>query len=122
MPRLYADEQFPRKVSELLRTMGHDVLTVQEAGNANLGIPDEEVLAFAVSDNRAVITLNRQDFIRLHRANPVHSGIIACTNDTHRERMAIRINEAMSDDKPLRVYAAEEPLQGKLIRVVRPAS
>lgn len=38
MVRIYADEQFPRIVSELLRTMGHDVLTVQEAGNANLGI------------------------------------------------------------------------------------
>jgi ribosomal 30S subunit maturation factor RimM len=47
MARLYADEQFPGMVSELLRTMKHDVLTVQEAGNANLGIPDEEVLAFA---------------------------------------------------------------------------
>ncbi len=43
MARLYADEQFPRTVSELLRTMGHDVLTVQEAGNNNLGIPDENV-------------------------------------------------------------------------------
>lgn len=32
MARLYADEQFPQKVSELLRKMGHDVLTVQEAG------------------------------------------------------------------------------------------
>jgi hypothetical protein len=29
--------------------MGHDVLTVQEAGNANLGIPDDQVLAFAIS-------------------------------------------------------------------------
>ncbi len=48
MVRLYSDEQFPKIVSELLRTMGHDVLTVQEAGNANLGIPDEQVLAFAV--------------------------------------------------------------------------
>lgn len=43
MARLYADEMFPQQVSELLRTMGHDVLTVQEAGNANLGIPDDEV-------------------------------------------------------------------------------
>lgn len=50
MARLYADEQFPRLVSELLRTMGHDVLTVQEAGNDNLGIPDEDVLAFAVKN------------------------------------------------------------------------
>jgi hypothetical protein len=44
MARLYADEQFPRLVSELFRTIGHDVLTVQEAGNDNLDIPDEDVL------------------------------------------------------------------------------
>ena len=54
MAQLYADEQFPRAVSQLLRNMGHDVLTVQEAGNANLGIPDDQVLAFAISNNRAV--------------------------------------------------------------------
>jgi predicted nuclease of predicted toxin-antitoxin system len=113
MARLYADEQFPRAVSEMLRTIGHDVLTVQEAGNANLGIPDEDVLAFAVGDNRAVVTLNRQDFIRLHRVNSEHFGIVVCTNDTDRLRMATRIDEAI---------AAEESLQGKLIRVVRPAS
>jgi predicted nuclease of predicted toxin-antitoxin system len=113
MARLYADEQFPREVSELLRTMGHDVLTVQEAGNANLGIPDEDVLAFAISDNRAVVTLNRQDFIRLHRATSNHFGIIVCTNDTDRTRMATRIDQAI---------ATHESLQGKLIRVMRPAS
>ncbi len=113
MARLYADEQFPRSVSELLWTMGHDVLTVQEAGNANLGIPDEDVLAFAIADNRAVITLNRQDFIRLHRLNTEIFGIIVCTNDTDRQRMATRINEAI---------ASQESLEGKLIRVVRPTS
>ena len=69
MARLYADEQFPRQVSELLQEMGHDVLTVQQAGKDNLGIPDEEVLTFAIRENRAVITLNRRDFIRLHRAS-----------------------------------------------------
>lgn len=113
MARLYADEQFPREVSELLQTMGHDILTVQEAGNVNLGIPDEEVLAFAVSDNRIVLTLNRQDFMRLHKAKPNHIGIVVCTNDTNRTRMATRISAAIT---------AEEPLLGKLICVVRPAS
>lgn len=112
MARLYSDEQFPKIVSELLRTMGHDVLTVQEAGNANLGIPDDQVLAFAINDKRSVITLNREDFIRLHRANSEHTGIIVCTNDTLRPRMATRINEAI---------AHQEPLSGKLIRVVRPS-
>lgn len=113
MACLYADEMFPRKVSELLRTMGHNVLTVQEAGKANLGIPDDEVLAFAISDNRTVLTLNRQDFIKLHKSSPEHLGIIVCTNDTDRSRMATRINEAINP---------EEPLTGKLIRVVRPTS
>ncbi len=40
MARLYADEQFPRETVLILRTLGHDVLTVQEAGKANQKIPD----------------------------------------------------------------------------------
>ncbi len=48
MARLYADEQYPYPVVELLRVLGHDVLTVQEAGKANQKIPDSDVLAFAL--------------------------------------------------------------------------
>ena len=59
MARLYADEHFPRQVVQKLRSLGHDILTVQEAGNA--GLPDEDVLAFAISDNRAVLTESIQD-------------------------------------------------------------
>jgi predicted nuclease of predicted toxin-antitoxin system len=106
------DEQFPKVVSGILRTMGHDVLTVQEAGNGNLGIPDEDVLSFAISDNRAVVTINRYDFIRLHRTGIEHYGIVVCTNDPDRPRMAARLDEAIT---------GQESLQGKLIRVVRPA-
>ena len=88
MARFYADEQYPLPVVQFLRTFGHDVLTVQEAGNAGIKIPDEEVLAFVTNDNRAVLTLNRTDFIRLHRKNPDHAGIIACSNDRNFERLA----------------------------------
>jgi hypothetical protein len=35
MANLYADEQFPRPVVEFLRNFGHNVLTTQEAGQAN---------------------------------------------------------------------------------------
>ena len=49
MARLYADEQFPRSVVELLRELGHDVLTVQEAGCR--ADADPQVLAFARSEN-----------------------------------------------------------------------
>jgi hypothetical protein len=37
MARLYADEQYPYPVVEFLRALGHDVLTVQEAGRQSSG-------------------------------------------------------------------------------------
>ena len=111
MARFYADEHFPLAVVEFLRAMGHDVLTVQGAGNANLGIPDENVLAFAISQERAILTWNRQHFVRLHRVQPEHTGIIVCSKDINWERQAMRINEAIS---------SLETLKGQLIRVYRP--
>jgi predicted nuclease of predicted toxin-antitoxin system len=74
--KLYADDGFPKVVTQLLRQFGHDVLTVQEAGQANERIPDDQVLAFATIEGRAVLTVNRDDFIRLHRISPDHAGII----------------------------------------------
>ena len=62
MARMYANENFPCSVVERLRQLGHDVLTSREAGNADQAIPDDEVLRFAISENRAVLTLNRRDF------------------------------------------------------------
>jgi hypothetical protein len=50
-----------------------------DAGQADKAIPDEDVLAFAVAEQRAVLTINRKDFIRLHLQNECHFGIIVCT-------------------------------------------
>ncbi|WP_449418579.1 DUF5615 family PIN-like protein [Phormidium nigroviride] len=111
MARIYADEQYPIQVVELLRALGHDVLRVQEAGNANQKIPDEEVLAFAIKNERAVLTNNWRDFIRLHILQPDHAGIIVCKDDRNWEQLATRINEAIS---------SAETLRGTLIRVIRP--
>jgi predicted nuclease of predicted toxin-antitoxin system len=112
MASFYADEQFPVQVTELLRSLGHDVLTVQEAGNANQRIPDDLVLAFAVGQERSILTINRIDFIRLHRRDDQHFGIVVCTNNRNWEQFAARIDDAVR---------AEESLRGKLIRVVRPS-
>jgi predicted nuclease of predicted toxin-antitoxin system len=112
MASLYADEQYPLPIVEFLRTFGHDVLTVQETGKANQKIPDEEVLAFAVSNDRAVLTFNRLDFIRLHNLRPDHAGIIISKADNDWQRMAELINEEISK---------AETLRGRLIRVKRPS-
>jgi hypothetical protein len=51
---LYSNENFPLPVVEELRRLGHNVLTVFEAGNAEQAIPDDQVLEFAVSLGRVV--------------------------------------------------------------------
>jgi uncharacterized protein with PIN domain len=81
MLKLYANENFPLETVQVLRNFGYDVLTTHEIGKSNLKIPDEEVLTFAISENRAILTINRKDFMRLHRLNPTHAGIIVCTKN-----------------------------------------
>lgn len=109
MARFYADEQFPRRIVEALQALGHDVFTVQAAGKR--GLPDEEVLAFAIQENRVVLTLNRRHFIRLHHQQPDHAGIIVCNDDSDREGIAMRVNAAIANI---------ETLNEMLIRVNRP--
>lgn len=118
MANLYADEQFPKKATIALRLLGHDVLTVQEAGNGNQKIPDEDVLAFAIVQDRAVLTLNRSDFIRLHKQSSDHAGIIVCSENTNFERLAEKIHQAIYNVADVDLYL-ENRLNGQLIRVYR---
>lgn len=71
MARFYANENFPRQVVDALRQLGHDVLTILETGKAGISWPDEEVLAFAVAEQRVLITLNRKHFRILHAVNQI---------------------------------------------------
>jgi uncharacterized protein with PIN domain len=115
MLRLYANENFPLETVQVLRKMGYDVLTTHEMGKSNLSIPDEDVLAFAISENRAIVTINRKDFMRLHRLNPIHSGIIVCTKNDDFENFAVCIHKVLfpygenTDNLLLRVYKENVP-------------
>lgn len=91
MARFYANENFPLPVVLELRKLGHDVLTSLEAGKANRSIPDEEVLEFGRSENRALLTLNRKHFVRLHESGAAHAGIVTCTFDPDVPGQARRI-------------------------------
>jgi predicted nuclease of predicted toxin-antitoxin system len=57
--RLFADENFPFPVVEALRHIGHDVVTVADAGKAGQSLTDKAILELATADQRAVVTLNR---------------------------------------------------------------
>lgn len=108
----YADENFPLRVVEELRRLGHDVLTAFQDGRANQSITDRELLARATEINRALLTLNRLDFKRLHSQMPDHAGIVICTEDPDRVGQAKRVAASI---------AAAGDLRGKLIRVYRPS-
>jgi len=93
--------------------LGHDVLTMIEAGQAGQRMSDEAVLSFARAEGRVLLTLNRKHFVQLHRRNPDHSGIVVCTYDPDFAALAHRIHVAIE---------AESPLSGRLIRIHRPPS
>ncbi|TAK41878.1 MAG: hypothetical protein EPO28_08040 [Saprospiraceae bacterium] len=111
MAQLYGNENFDLQVVEHLHNLGYNVLTSQEAGKSNQRIPDEEVLDFAISEKRTVLTFNRKDFFRLHKINSNHFGIIACTYDADYKALSNRIHQAILEKKPL---------DGKLVRIYRP--
>jgi hypothetical protein len=108
---LYADENVPLPLVVVLRDLGHDILTVHEAGQGNKRIADPAVVAFAHALGRAVLTFNRSDFIRLHHQDDAHSGIIVCRQHPDRAQLAARIDAAIRECPNL---------AGQLIKVNRP--
>jgi hypothetical protein len=110
MARVYADEDFPWGAVQILRNLGHDILTVQEAGRS--GTPDPDVLADATADGRAVLTHNHRHYKLLHARGQPHSGIVSCTrDDSNLPALAQRIHDALT---------AQPNLANQYIRIVRP--
>ncbi len=72
---------------------------------------ERHVLAFAIGEKRAVLTLNGYDFIRLDRQNPTHCGIVTCTYNPDYIELAVCIHD---------VLTANPDLTTKLVRVYRP--
>ena len=89
------------------------MLTIHETGKAGQAMPDDAVLAFACDEGRALLTLNRKHFVRLHGVHPSHHGIVVCTFDVDFVGLAHRIHAAIE---------SQPQLSGQLFRVNRPVS
>jgi uncharacterized protein with PIN domain len=107
--KFYANENFPLDIVIELRQLGYDVLTSQEAEQANQAISDENVLKFAKETGLVVITLNREDFVTLHKYDQNHSGIIIGKEDRDYKGQAEAIHRFISNE--------QQSLQGRLIRI-----
>jgi predicted nuclease of predicted toxin-antitoxin system len=112
--RLYANENFPQPVVNMLRdTYGYDITSTHEQGKSGRGIEDRRVLSHAVANERAVITQNWRDFEHLHAASGKHFGIVVCEVDADIARQAKNVHGALD---------AHESLDRELIKVYRRAS
>ena len=71
--KLLLDEHYSSVIAEKLRARGHDVVAVSERDDL-IGLPDENLLAQAFEEKRALLTENVVDFSRI--AAEEHYGII----------------------------------------------
>ncbi len=75
---IYFDENVTLELARILTRRGFDVLTARDAGM--LGRSDADQLEFAISQERAIVTHNRDDFLDLNSRylseNKRHFGII----------------------------------------------
>jgi hypothetical protein len=82
---LLLDEMFSDDIARQLRAKGHDVTSVA-ADPALAGLPDEQVLAYATTQRRTLVTANIKDFIpldgRYRAAGQSHAGLILVSTKT----------------------------------------
>jgi len=76
--KLFLDEDIHTGLSHALRQRGYDVVHAQDLKRK--GKSDDEQLAFAVQEERCLVTFNVRDFVHLHnqyvRESREHWGII----------------------------------------------
>ena len=112
MARFYSSENIALQVVTELRRLGHEVLTLLDAGKANAAVPDLEVLTFAIAESRILLSHNRRHFLQLHHQRTQdHPGMVLCTFDPDFCGQPQRIHAAV---------AAESDMRNQLIRVNRP--
>ena len=107
-PKLHLNEHLSWHLAEQLRKLGFDVTSTIEL--RMLEDDDETQLAFAVSQQRAIVSINHQHFAPLHKQyiaeGKEHWGIILSTEEpisVLRRRLLRLLNTLSADDLKNRI-------------------
>lgn len=65
--KMFADENLYDPIIDYLRSLGHDILSIREAGLS--GISDDQVYQLACKEKRVIISMDK-DFSRIFRFPP----------------------------------------------------
>ena len=82
---LLLDEMFSDTIAQQLRVKGHDVIAVVTRP-ALVALPDDQILAYAGNEGRALVTANIKDLMPLdsqyRAAGQAHPGLILVSTKT----------------------------------------
>lgn len=82
-PKLYLDEHISHRLAAQLRQYGFDATSTFETGMGEAS--DDELLAYAASQQRTIVTFNHKDFAIFHAEymteNKEHWGIVFSTEE-----------------------------------------
>ena len=82
---LLLDEMFSDDIARQLRSNSYDVISVV-TDPALIGLPDDQLLAYATGEGRALVTANIKDFVpldtRYRAAGQFHAGPILVSTKT----------------------------------------
>ena len=95
--RLYLDEDILPELARVLRARGEDVVSAHDVGK--LGISDGDQLAYATELDRAIVTSNAADFIRLagewFSLGRPHAGIVVSYRQISRPELGDAIRATL---------------------------
>ena len=113
--KLLLDEMYPAALGDALTAAGIEAVTVSGLGMA--GTPDPDVFAYAVTEQRAVLTENVADFVAIAAQHSTigaqhHGLLIALSNRFSRRpsgyrRIVAAINTHKDDDLTDRIIYLE---------------
>jgi predicted nuclease of predicted toxin-antitoxin system len=102
-PKLYLNEHLSPRLAEQLRKYGFDVTSTLE--QRMVEADDDEQLAYAASDRRAIVTFNHKDFAVRHARylaeGREHWGIVLSTEeavDVVRRRLLRLLNTVSAEE------------------------
>jgi predicted nuclease of predicted toxin-antitoxin system len=86
--KLLIDVSAGHAVAEALRNQGHDVLAVRDRDPT---MPDIDILAWAVADDRLVVTFDKDFGELVFRSGQAHSGVLLLRLESARNDEKVRV-------------------------------
>lgn len=105
---LFTDEMVYRDLASALRRLEYDAMSSHEAGRVGQGVSDEEQLAYATQQGRAILTRDVEDYTRLsaawRRRGREHAGIIVYTRAHGLSDLLHRVMQYLDTTDPATQY------------------